>query len=169
MTTHQLTTIRPEPSTTALRTAARQSAARLAVAAVALAGFAVSAVTADAADMARGRKKIGEIVLGNKEGNDFAVEGKEIKMEGGKSYRLLITSNGGKEYKFMAPEFFRNVWVNQIVINNIEIHPYGGPYALEFDVAGTVEFDFVPIRTGTYEWHVSGLEEQGMTGTLIVE
>lgn len=123
----------------------------------------------DAADIARGRKKLGEIVLGDKSGNDFTVEGKEIKMEGGKSYRLLITSNGGKEYKFMAPEFFRNVWVNQIVINNIEIHPYGGPYALEFDVAGTVEFDFVPIRTGTYDWYVSGFEEQGMTGKLIVE
>jgi len=126
-------------------------------------------VAGDAADIARGRKKLGEIVLGDKQGNDFAVEGKEIKMEGGKSYRLLITSNGGKEYKFMAPEFFRNVWVNQIVINNIEIHPYGAPHALEFDVAGTVEFDFVPIRTGTYEWFVSGLEDQGMTGKLIVE
>jgi uncharacterized cupredoxin-like copper-binding protein len=129
----------------------------------------VAGTAADAADIAKGRKKLGEIVLGNKEGNDFAVEGKEITMEGGKSYRLLITSNGGKEYKFMAPEFFRNVWVNQIVINNIEIHPYGAPYALEFDVAGTVEFDFVPIRTGTYEWFVSGLQEQGMTGKLVVE
>jgi uncharacterized cupredoxin-like copper-binding protein len=139
----------------------------LATAAVAM--LIAGSLAAEAADIAKGRKKIGEIVLGAQGGSDFAVEGKEIKMEGGKSYRLLITSNGGKEYKFMAPEFFRNVWVNQIVINNIEIHPYGAPYALEFDVAGTVEFDFVPIRTGTYEWHISGLEEQGMTGTLIVE
>lgn len=139
----------------------------LATAAVAM--LIAGSLATEAADIAKGRKKLGEIVLGAQGGSDFAVEGKEIKMEGGKSYRLLITSNGGKEYKFMAPEFFRNVWVNQIVINNIEIHPYGAPYALEFDVAGTVEFDFVPIRTGTYEWHISGLEEQGMTGTLIVE
>lgn len=140
---------------------------RLATAAVA--ALVAAGVAAEAADIAKGRKKLGEIVLGAQGGSDFAVEGKEIKMEGGKSYRLLITSNGGKEYKFMAPEFFRNVWVNQIVINNIEIHPYGAPYALEFDVAGTVEFDFVPIRTGTYEWFIAGLQEQGMTGTLIVE
>jgi len=140
---------------------------RLATAAVAV--LIAGSLASEAADIAKGRKKLGEIVLGAKDGSDFAVEGKEIKMEGGKSYRLLITSNGGKEYKFMAPEFFRNVWVNQIVINNIEIHPYGGPHALEFDVAGTVEFDFVPIRTGTYEWFIAGLQEQGMTGTLIVE
>jgi len=141
----------------------------LSLVAAALALILALPAAGDAADIARGRKKIGEIVLGDKSGNDFAIEGKEIKMEGGKSYRLLITSNGGKEYKFMAPEFFRNVWVNQIVINNIEIHPYGAPYALEFDVAGTVEFDFVPIRTGTYDWVISGFEAQGMTGKLIVE
>ena len=139
------------------------------VASAAIAVLVAGSLATEAADIAKGRKKLGEIVLGAQGGSDFAVEGKEIKMEGGKSYRLLITSNGGKEYKFMAPEFFRNVWVNQIVINNIEIHPYGAPYALEFDVAGTVEFDFVPIRTGTYGWYISGLEEQGMTGTLIVE
>ena len=141
----------------------------LLVAGTALAVLAAGSLVTEAADIAKGRKKLGEIVLGAQGGSDFAVEGKEIKMEGGKSYRLLITSNGGKEYKFMAPEFFRNVWVNQIVINNIEIHPYGGPQALEFDVAGTIEFDFVPIRTGTYEWYINGLQEQGMTGTLIVE
>lgn len=139
------------------------------VAGAAMAVLVAGGLAAQAADIAKGRKKLGEIVLGAQGGSDFAVEGKEIKMEGGKSYRLLITSSGGKEYKFMAPEFFRNVWVNQIVINNIEIHPYGAPHALEFDVAGTVEFDFVPIRTGTYEWYIAGLQEQGMTGTLIVE
>ena len=108
------------------------------VAGAAIAALVAGSLATEAADIAKGRKKLGEIVL-------------------------------GKEYKVMAPEFFRNVWVNQIVINNIEIHPYGAPHALEFDVAGTVEFDFVPIRTGTYDWYIAGLQEQGMTGTLIVE
>ncbi len=89
-------------------------------------------------------------MLGDTNGNDFAVPVKDITMEGGKSYRLNVTSNGGKEYKFMAPEFFRNIWMNQIVINHLEIHPYGAPHHIEFDDAGTISLEFVPIRTGTY-------------------
>lgn len=124
---------------------------------------------AQASDLAKGRQDLPEIVLGDTSGNDFTVSVKEITMEGGKSYRLNVTSNGGKEYKFMAPEFFRNVWMNQIVINHLEIHPYGAPHHIEFDDAGTIALEFVPIRTGTYEWWIEGLKEKGMQGTLTVK
>ncbi|HSI42341.1 MAG TPA: hypothetical protein VLA00_17480 [Xanthobacteraceae bacterium] len=140
-------------------------------AAVLAATLAAAAVpfAAHAIDLAKGRQDLPEIVLGNTEGNDFAVSVKDITMEGGKSYRLNVTSNGGKEYKFMAPDFFRMVWMNQIVINHLEIHPYGAPRHIEFDDAGTIALEFVPIRTGTFKWWIDGLEDKGMSGTLTVK
>ncbi|MFK8252144.1 cupredoxin domain-containing protein [Ancylobacter terrae] len=137
-------------------------------AAVAVAG-ALLAGPALAGDLAKGRQDLPEIILGDKDGNDFAVPVKDITMEGGKSYRLKVTSNGGKEYKFMAPEFFRNVWMNQIVINHLEIHPYGAPHHIEFDEEGTIALEFVPIRTGTFDWWIEGLQDKGMKGTLTVK
>lgn len=141
--------------------------------AAALLGLAAAALPAGdgarAGDLAKGRQDLPEIVLGDTSGNDFAVPVKDITMEGGKSYRLNVTSNGGKEYKFMAPEFFRMVWMNQIVINHLEIHPYGAPHHIEFDDAGTIALEFVPIRTGTYEWWIEGLKDKGMHGTLTVK
>ncbi|WP_247027614.1 hypothetical protein [Ancylobacter crimeensis] len=128
-----------------------------------------SASPAAAIDLAKGRTDLPDIVLGDTNGNDFAVPTKDIVMEGGKSYRLNITSNGGKEYKFMAPEFFRNIWINQIVVDHLEIHTYGAPHHLEFDDAGTISVEFVPVRTGTFKWWIDGLEEKGMFGTLTVK
>lgn len=122
-----------------------------------------------AKDIAKGRERLPEIVLGDTNGNDYAVPVKDITMEGGKSYQLDVTSNGGKEYKFMAPEFFRMIWMNQIVINHLEIHPYGAPHHIEFDDEGTISLEFVAIRTGTYKWWIEGLEEKGMHGTLTVK
>ena len=124
---------------------------------------------AQARDLAKGREDLPEIVLGDTSGNDFAVPTKDITMEAGKSYRLNVTSNGGKEYKFMAPEFFRMIWMNQIVINHLEIHPYGAPHHIEFDDAGTISLEFVPVRTGSFKWWIDGLEEKGMAGTLTVK
>jgi hypothetical protein len=138
---------------------------RLAAAAL----LALAAPPALAADMAKGRQDLPELVLGNDEGNDFAVSVKEIEMEGGKSYRLSITSKGGKEYKFFAPAFFRNVWMNQIVINHLEVHMLGVPNHLEFDDAGTIHVEFVAVRPGEFPWFIQGLEGRGMTGRLIIK
>lgn len=124
---------------------------------------------ATAADLVKGRTDLPELVLGNDEGSDYVVSRKQIEMESGKSYRLAITAKGGKEYKFFAPEFFRNSWVNQIVINHLEVHMQGAPHHLEFDDQGTIHVEFVAMRPGEYPWYIQGLEAQGMTGTFIVK
>jgi hypothetical protein len=90
-----------------------------------VAGFLACAGPAAAVDLMKGRTDLPEIVLGNDEGNDYAVSQKEIELESGKSYRLSITSKGGKEYKFFAPDFFGNTWIHQIVINHLEVHMQG--------------------------------------------
>ena len=120
-------------------------------------------------DLVKGRTDLPELVLGNDEGNDYAVSQKDIELQSGKSYRLSITAKGSKEYKFFAPEFFRNTWVNQIVVNHLEIHMQGPPHHLEFDDAGTIDVEFVAMRPGEFPWYVQGLEGRGMTGRFIVK
>jgi hypothetical protein len=119
---------------------------------------------ASALDLVKGRTDLPELVLGNGEGNDYAVSQKDFTLESGKSYRLVITAKGQKEYKFFAPEFFRNAWINQIVVNNLEIHMQGPPHHLEFDDEGSIEVEFVVMRPGEFPWFVQGLESRGMTG-----
>jgi hypothetical protein len=109
---------------------------------------------AGAVDLVRGRTDLPELVLGNDAGNDYAVSQKEIAMESGKSYRLSITAKGSKEYKFFATEFLRHIWINQIVINHLEMP--GAPRHLEFDDQGTIHIEFVTIRPGEYSWSIEG-------------
>ncbi len=123
----------------------------------------------NAEDLVKGRVDLPELVLGNDEGNDFAVSHKDIEMESGKSYRLSITAKGAKEYKFFAPAFFRHTWINQIVIEHLEVHMQGPPAHLEFDDTGTINIEFVAIRPGEYPWYVQGMESRGMTGRFIVK
>ncbi|MBB3972251.1 hypothetical protein [Hansschlegelia beijingensis] len=139
---------------------------------VALLGMAVALVAgapAHAVDLAKGRTNLPDLVFGDDQGNDYAVSQKDIELEAGKSYRLDIVSKGGKEYKFFSPEFFRNIWINQIVINHLEIHGPGSPHHLEWDDAGAIRLEFVVIRPGEFKWWIDGLEGHGMTGRIIAK
>lgn len=120
-------------------------------------------------DLTKKRENLPDLVLGNEEGNDFVVENKDITLESGKAYRLRIVAKGHQEYKFYATEFFRYVWLNQIVIEHKEIHGGGPPDHLEFDEPGEIAVEFVAIKPGAYPWAARGLESKGMTGTLTVK
>ena len=82
----------------------------------------------------RGSKNVPELILGSKD-DEFTVNQKDFELVAGQGYRWKITSAAGLEYKFVT-DLFRNVWMNQIVINDLEVHMDGGPAWLEFDVAG---------------------------------
>ena len=129
----------------------------------------LAAAPAGALDLTKKRQNLPDLVLGNEEGNDFVVENRDVEMEAGKAYRLRIVAKGGQEYKFFAPEFFRNVWFNQIVINHLEIHGGGPPHHLEFDDRGEIGIEFVAIKPGEYTWYIQGLESKGMTGKITVK
>ncbi len=92
----------------------------------------------------------------------------EFTLETGKYYRWAITSDGFEEVMIQAPDLFRNSWINQIVINDLEVHPFGGIYGVEFDDAGEIVIFFIPIRPGNYDFFVPGYEERGLRGTFIV-
>lgn len=134
-----------------------------------LVGAVMAAMPVQALDLMKGRTDLPELVLGDEDGNDFALPVRDIEMEGGKSYRLKITAKGQKEYKFLAPDFLRNIWINQVVINRLEVHMAGAPYAFEFDDQGTIAVDFVAVRPGEYRWWIQGLEGRGMSGKLVIK
>lgn len=91
----------------------------------------------------------------------------EFELETGQYYRWRIVHDGGEEFQFMAPDLFRNSWVNQVVINDLEVKPLG-LHSVEFDDAGTIDIWFVPIRPGNYDFYVPGYEERGIAGTFVV-
>lgn len=90
------------------------------------------------------------------------------ELETGKYYRIDITSDGNEEIAVVAPELWRNSWINQIVVNDLEVKSYG-LYSVEFDDAGTFNISFVPIRPGEYDIYVPGYENRGLKGKFIVK
>ena len=77
------------------------------------------------------------------------------ELEAGKFYELPINADGTAEIALTGPDFFRNVWVNEIVINDIEVRPLGID-SLEFDDEGTATVSFVTIRPGSFTLRIPG-------------
>ena len=95
----------------------------------------------------------------------FSIQRYEI--ETGVYYRWRIRSDGLEEYNLVAPGLFRNSWIDQVVIEDKEVKPFG-LHALEFDDEGEIDLWFVPIRPGTYEFWIEGLETLGFKGEFVV-
>ena len=136
---------------------------------LALAALVIAAMPAGAVDLTKKRQNLPDLVLGNEEGNDFIVENRDIELEAGKAYRLRFVAKGRQEDKCYATEVFRYIWLNQIVINHLEIHGGGPPDHLEFDDPGEIAIEFVAIKPGEYPWVAKGLEAKGMAGTFSVK
>lgn len=119
-------------------------------------------------DVSKSSQDIPEMILGSAE-KPFITNHKHFVLRSGQGYRWKISSAGDLEYKFHANDFFRNVWFNQIVIDDLEIHMAGPPAWLEYDAKGTIAIQFTTIRPGDYEWHIEGLDgAQDMQGTITV-
>ncbi|NJO37789.1 MAG: hypothetical protein HC871_09430 [Rhizobiales bacterium] len=71
------------------------------------------------------------------------------ELESGKYYEIEIEADGSAEIALTGPSFFRNVWIDEIVVNDLEIRPLGVD-SLEFDDEGVMEISFVTIRPGTF-------------------
>ena len=77
-------------------------------------------------------------------------------LKSGTYYKINIVSDGTAELALAGSEFFRAVWINEIVINKIEIRPMGGIHSIEFDDEGTAEISFIAIKPGSYELAIPG-------------
>ncbi|WP_416798473.1 hypothetical protein [Ciceribacter azotifigens] len=121
----------------------------------------------DQPKVTRASKNLPELILGSKE-DVYAVNQKDFELVAGQGYRWKITSAAGLEYKF-ATDLFRNVWMNQIVIDDLEVHMNGAPAWLEFDAEGTINVQFTTVRPGEYTWSVPDLADKGMKGKIIIK
>jgi hypothetical protein len=97
------------------------------------------------------------------DGNELGMTPLEYVLETGKYYHWEISSDGLEEFAVLAPELWRNSWIDQIVIDDLEVKPMG-LYSVEFDDEGTIEIWFVPIRPGRYDFWVDGYETRGLAG-----
>lgn len=91
----------------------------------------------------------------------------QFELGTGKYYRWRIVHDGGEEFQIVAPDLFRNSWIDQVVIEDLEVQPMG-LYAIEFDDEGTIDIWFVPIRPGNYEFWIDGYQNRGLAGTFVV-
>ena len=101
-------------------------------------------------------------------GRELSFSIKEYTLETGKYYKWHIESDGLEEFRVNAPELWRASWINQIVINDIEVKPLGSIYGVEFDDEGGADIFFIPLLPGNYEFSAPGFEDNGMVGTFIV-
>ena len=108
-------------------------------------------IFAQAGLLTGGATELAPITLGS--GQPLAAE--PYSLESGKYYELTIVSDGTAELALEGPSFFRNVWIDEIVINDIEIRPLGVE-SMEFDDEGEATISFVTIRPGSFELKIPG-------------
>lgn len=77
------------------------------------------------------------------------------ELKSGAYYKLKIVADGSAELALSGGDFFRAIWINEIVINNIEVRPMG-VHSLEFDAAGEAEVSFVAITPGSFTLSIPG-------------
>ena len=76
-------------------------------------------------------------------------------LKSGTYYEFEIQGDGSQELTLTGPEFFRAIWVDEIVVEGLEIRPLGVD-SVEFDEAGEMEIGFVAIKPGSYYLKVPG-------------
>jgi hypothetical protein len=91
-----------------------------------------------------------------------------IELKSGTYYRLKIVSDGTAELALSGGDFFRSIWVNEIVVNDIEIRPMG-VHSIEFDAAGEAEMSFIAIVPGTYRLSIPGSQGDSQSATFVIK
>ena len=72
-----------------------------------------------------------------------------LVLKSGILYEIEIISDGSAELALEGSGFFRAIWINEIVVNELEIRPFGIE-SVEFDDEGTMEIEFLAIKPGRY-------------------
>lgn len=81
--------------------------------------------------------------------------GEDVVLQSGAYYKMEIVADGSAELAVSGPDFFRAIWMNEIVIDGIEIRPMAID-SIEFDEAGVAELSFVAILPGTHVLRIPG-------------
>lgn len=89
-------------------------------------------------------------------------------LKSGTYYEFEIEADGSQELALVGPEFFRAIWIDEIVIEGLEIRPLGLD-SVEFDEAGTMEIGFVAIKPGSYFMKVPGSTGETQRLDIVIE
>ena len=89
-------------------------------------------------------------------------------LKSGGYYSIDIVGDGSAELTLAGPEFFRNVWIDEVVINDLEVRPLGLD-SVEFDDEGTMSIRFIAIRPGTYEIAIPGTSGESQRAVFTIE
>jgi hypothetical protein len=92
----------------------------------------------------------------------------EITLESGRYYELEIEADGSAELGLSGAGFFRAIWVDEVVINGLEVRPLGLD-SVEFDDEGEMEIGFVAIKPGRYELSVPGTSGDTQRVMIIIK
>lgn len=91
-----------------------------------------------------------------------------LRLKSGKFHTLEIEADGSQELALQGAGFFRAIWVNEIVIEGIEIRPFSVA-SIEFDEGGEAEISFVAVKTGGYRLAVPGSNGDTQQVTTTIE
>jgi len=94
--------------------------------------------------------------------------GEDRTLESGAYYQMTITSDGSAELALSGPDFFRAIWMDEIVINEIEVRPMAVD-SFEFDDAGTLELSFVAIKPGRHVLRIPGSTGESQMVTFNIQ
>jgi hypothetical protein len=94
--------------------------------------------------------------------------GEDVQLQSGAYYTLEITADGSAELALEGASFFRAIWMNEIVINSIEIRPMAID-SIEFDKAGVVELSFIAIKPGSHTLRIPGSTGDAQSVTFSIQ
>ncbi|WP_170406541.1 hypothetical protein [Ruegeria arenilitoris] len=77
------------------------------------------------------------------------------ELKSGTYYEFEIQGDGSQELALVGSEFFRAIWIDEIVVEGLEIRPLGLD-SIEFDEAGEMEIGFIALKPGSYHLKVPG-------------
>lgn len=89
------------------------------------------------------------------------------QLKSGTYYKMQIVADGSAELALSGGDFFRAIWINEIVINKIEIRPMG-VHSIEFDAGGTADVSFIAIVPGTYHLSIPGSSGDSQRATFVI-
>lgn len=89
-------------------------------------------------------------------------------LKSGGYYRLKIVADGSQELALSGGDFFRAIWVNEVIVNDIEIRPMG-VHSIEFDAAGEAEISFIAIMPGRYTLSIPGSTGESQQAVFTIQ
>jgi hypothetical protein len=94
--------------------------------------------------------------------------GEDVTLESGAYYTLEITADGSAELAIEGASFFRAIWMNEIVINKIEIRPMAID-SIEFDKEGVATLSFIAVKPGRHIVRIPGSTGENQQITLTIQ